>query len=142
MRHKLIFLTTGLAKKLGPRFREIFRQVRRRKIYQTRCPLFSQLLEMLFISMLTVWLPRFLILQTRWVALPVTPVTSRSASVMSNHGPEREPVGFGVARSYSLSRSPLFDDRQRWAGWAGDRRERRINNYFRFQIQTYTHPAL
>ena len=67
---------------------------------------------------LTVWLPRFLILQTRCVALPVTPVTSLSASVMSNHGPEREPVGFGVALSYSLSRSPLFEDRQRCAGWA------------------------
>ena len=64
----------------------------------------------------TVWLPRFLILQTRWVALPVTPVTYLSASVMSNHGPEREPVGFGVALSYSLSRSPLFEDRQRCAG--------------------------
>lgn len=47
----------------------------------------------------TVWFPRLMILQTRCVILPLTPVTFSEPFSISNQGPDRDPVGLGVALS-------------------------------------------
>ena len=47
---------------------------------------------------ITVWLPRFLIVQARCEVLPLTP-TTLVVTVSTKYGPDREPVGLGVALS-------------------------------------------
>ena len=65
-------------------------------------------------TQVTVWFePRFLTLQTKWLILPATPVTSPEPDG-SIQGPESEPVGFGVAASHILFKSSELDLHRLW----------------------------
>ncbi len=78
---------------------------------------------------LTVWFPRFLTLQARWVVLPATPVTFPLPSG-SNQGPESDPVGLGVADAYIWLRS-AGSERHRCAGWAAKKDGEKENDQAR-----------